>query len=208
MWRNKLAAFFTFHFLNWESFPDEKQNVFDNKQKSSCSVYLFRFFLSPDFNKCDYAWNWKLLQTLNNWPTWTSYMNVIIINKKSLWEKNGPLAVNKLRLKLMLSSRPEHVRRRADETQEITVQLHHVLFGMLPLLPFFPPLHLSFSFLSLNTSPVPSYPISVLNKRKLEMQEHIVTVGCFHLHSHLWHGHTWATLASQPKCGKKKSANK
>lgn len=46
-------------------------------------------------------------------------------------------------------------------------------------------LHLSFSLLFLNTFLF--LPTSSFIKRKLEMQEHIVTVGCFHLHSHLWH---------------------
>lgn len=42
---------------------------------------------------------------------------------------------------------------------------------------------------------------SSFQRRKLEMQKHIVTVGCSHLHSHLWHGQASATNGSvSSKC--------
>lgn len=43
------------------------------------------------------------------------------------------------------------------------------------------------------TPPSSFLPTSPLCQRKLEM--HIVTVGCFHLHSHFWHGQAWAPSA-------------
>lgn len=86
----------------------------------------------------------------------------------------------------MLSNKLKHVYRASREAhrQEITVQLQRFLFGMLRFDTVLLSLRLSLSLLFLNTFFfLPSH--FSLQQRKLEMQEHIVTVGCFHLHSHL-----------------------
>lgn len=91
-------------------------------------------------------------------------------------------------------------RRQAEKHQlSNAVQLQSFLFGRqwtdrvcLPL-----PLHLSLLFL--NTFPFFYIPTSLF--RKSEMQEHIVTAGCFHLLLHLWHRQEWPTSALQLELG-------
>ena len=122
-------------------------------------------------------------------------------SEEQTWQLNWwPL--NKYCLKLMLSNRPRaHVQAsRETHTQEITVQLQCLSFGTLRFDTVLLSLHLSFSLLFPNTFLfLPSH--FSLRQRKLEMQEHIVTVGCFHLHSHLWHEQAWATSAPRLKLG-------
>lgn len=108
-------------------------------------------------------------------------------------------------LRLMLSNGPKHVLGRADETHTeetrspiTSLFIWHAAARHAPSFH----LHLSFSLLSLNTSLfLPSFLPSHFSarQRKLEMQEHIVTVGCFHLHSRFWHGRTRPTSARQIK---------
>lgn len=102
------------------------------------------------------------------------------------WQLNWwPL--NKYCLKLMLSNRLQHICRESRSNYR-TFYLARCFDTVLLSL------HLSFSLLFPNTFLfLPSH--FSLRQRKLEMQEHIVTVGCFHLHSHLWHGQAWATSA-------------
>lgn len=130
--------------------------------------------------------------------------NMLTIHKETLWEQRGTTwqlhwrPPNKCCLKLMLSNRLEHVYGAGREThaQDITVQLRRFFFLARPSFS----LHLSFSLLFLNTFLfLPSH--FSIRQRKLEMQEHIVTVGCFHLRSHLWHGQVWATPGLRLKLG-------
>lgn len=123
-------------------------------------------------------------------------------SRGATWNKEDRLnwrPLNKHHWELMLSVSNMH-RRQAEKHQlSNSVQLQSSLFGSqwidrvcLPL-----PLHLSPLFL--NTLPFFYIPTSLF--RKLEMQEHIVTAGCFHLLFHLWHRQEWPTSALQLELG-------
>lgn len=109
--------------------------------------------------------------------------------------------LSKCCLKLMLSNGLEH-----EHRQEITVQLLCSTFFIV---------HAAltrYSFLSVwishffSLTPSSFFPPShfSVRQRKLEIQEHIVTVGSSHLRSHLWHWQalaTWALDDPWPDCG-------
>ncbi len=182
----------------------------------------------PECNKCDYAWNWNsaiathsFLHPARSTSKEKSILvimcnhlhpernNMVTIHEETLSARRGATwqlkwwPLNKYCLKLMLSNGLEHVFRRAAKRTRRKSQSNYSVFLLGMLLQFdtlLLSLHLSFSLLFLNTFLFLPSHFSV-HQRKLEMQEHIVTVGCFHLHSHLWHGQAWATSALRLKLG-------
>lgn len=141
----------------------------------------------PEYNMCDYAWNWKLC-----------YCHMIVLHSAhptsethlcNNSQTNGPW-IKSLQLMcpntlacLYIDSPQTHS---ATNRSPITALLFTTLsFWHRP--PFSPSVFLT-SFLNTFLF-LPSFlPTALFIRKKIEMQEHIVAVGRFCLHTHFWRG--------------------